>query len=712
MVAPPMMPPPPMMPGMDPMAGLAGPLPPPPDFPLGGDPFAAMNPPNPLMFLLADPEALRKLLNPPKRKKMREKWQRPPKPTEAEMLAKAHADRNHLAALNRRFEDNLARIYMEVHGAFDDFDPDAEKRWKSSALADENALIAAKVGKMVPAFESMKRRPFDDDESQAKEDLLAYLHEDFRRQHARAGYADLDIDMTKNITEYGRVCSQRLCNFKPMPGESPFFQRMIDPSFAYPTFQGRRGMTHMTLIYRQQLGEFIGDHDKDGKIEAELLSRRQDGTDRIDGRGRRYQLTDEGEVIEYWDCANFGLFFDGKLVKEGRHDYGEPPFVYTLAPYGPASFTRTPESRSFIDGYNVTMTPLDADISKRGYSHFWTRFETHAQREAIFGKMASAFAAWRNEPYWLAQDDTTYGKRPNWTRQPGAINFVRREHENLMPPPEVQLPATLGPLLSASNDDVSRSGLSPVDYGLAPAQTSGFAVGGMSEQSQQKLIPVIRTKEAHHAACAEQALRFFADFGDQLGEKGSKGEYQVPKLMPDKNSDPFWTVTPDMIDRTGWHVTVSLNALPDASVLTQLINAFGMARQQGVLSRREEIGLLGLPGSRNPDRAIREIDVERFKEMPEYQMADLLRWLVEEEGEPRLADFIAAQLAKGQMKEARQMAGSGPSGPMGQPPGGMSGQANAPGLSLPGLGMPPGQQGGRPPGQPGIGIPSGPPTEP
>lgn len=716
------MPPPPMgmppaMPGMG-MGmppGLAGPMGMPPAMP-PMDPFSIAAPPNPLMMLLMNPELLAQLTKSKELPRHRAKWQEPKKPTEGQMLTKARQDQTRLAALNRRFDDNLARIRMEAVGVFEDYDEDAETTWRSSALADEDQLIAALVGTIPPAFESPKRRGADADESQAKEDFLAFLHEDFRRQHQRRGYADLDMDVVKTVTRYGRVCSSTICRFDAQPGQAPFIRRLIDPATIYPTFAGDRGMTHATLIYWQRIADTIGDHDHDGKIEKRLMG----GMTKNGRTGKYYEWDDEVEVIEYWDCKWMALYVGGELVKGPiAHDYGEPPFVYTLAPYGDPGYTRTPEQRTSIDQMGVSVTPLDADLARRGLSHFHTRFSTHAQREAMFGRLATKMRDWLNEPIWFEVDAMQQGlPRPKWSRAAGARNEIP-EGIRLVPGPDAPVPPTLGPLMAVSNEDVSRSGLSPAEYGLTPsAQQSGYAIAGLSENGRNKLAPVRATVEAHHTASGEQLLRMYRDFGHLLGDEGSRGSYAFPKQAPTNqpNAELMWEVTPEMIDRTGTQVRCSLIETPDISSLGAMANSFGLLKQQGAISRRETIRLMGLPGSRNPDQTMREVDIEGLKEMPEYKLGQLLQYVMEEENNPGLAQFIMAQIVKGKQKEqaAATMAGMG-GPPGGMPPGGPGGPANAPGLSLPGLGMPPGTQGGRPPGRggppPGY-LSQGPPSEP
>lgn len=703
-----------------------GPLPPPmgatPLGPVGALPPSSPPPPPgmvgpnalppALQLLLAHPDVLKTLLKPKELERYREGWQEPPKPSEALMLSLAEQDRTRLQTLNRRFDDNLARIRGEAHGVFSDFDPDAEELYRDDRMKVEEQVVASLVGTIPPAFESPKRKLRDAEDAQKKEDFVAYLHDAHRRSHLRAGYGDLDIEMTKTIIRYGRVCTQSVCNFKAPPHEPPFKMRVIDPSFIWPTFGDDRGLTRVTLVYRQTVAKFCGRHDDaKGNLAKKLLGMRNTESE----QQGYYDYNDEIEVIEYWDCKWFGLYAGGALMKGPvAHNYGEPPFVYTVASYGDPGYTRTPDATSAVAFGAATVTGLDADFARKGQSMFFDRFNSTAQREAILSKALSDIAMWNNRPRWFQTDGTQVGgERPEWSNAPGSYNEVPPGWK-LLPDPEPPIPPTLQLVMAANNEQESRAGLSPAEYGMTPsAQQSGYAIAGLSEQGRQKLAPLKICKQEHHALVAEQRLRFFRDWGHLLGSEGKRGAVSYPKsdYALDPKADPEWELTPEDIDESGTGMNCRLVDAPDISSLGNMANALGLLGQQGVISRRDKIKMLGLPGSRNPEQTKKEIDIEAIEGMPEYKYAELLRYIVEEKGDPQMARFVLTLIAKSQ--------GGGPGGPggppqgppQGPPPGpggpGPGGPANVPGLSLPGLGMPPGVQGGRPP----MGPPPGPPTE-
>lgn len=636
-------------------------------------------------------------------------WQMPPKPSPERMLAKARADRTRLSWLVDRFARDIARIRPdETVGVFDDHDPDAEKVWKSSALADEEQLIVSLIGTIDPIFESPRRRLTDTDESQAKEDFLALLFEAFERQHDRRGFGPLRMDMVKTVVRYGRLVSRTLITPNQLVSDVPFRMKLIDPATVYPTFADDRGLVVVTCIYQQRIADLIGDHpDAERAIERRLIKGRRRKRGESSGRDAiTLTYDDMVEVIEYYDCRWYAVFADDELVVGPvAHDYGEPPFVYTLSPYGDPTYVASLSQNI----HGETAWSLEDDIARKGQSHFSTRFKVHEQREAILGRLATAFGLWMNGPIWIEQDDEVWGEDIEFRRMEGAINKLRAGHERLIPSPDPPLPPTLGPLMAASNEDVMRSSLPPDAYGITPsAQQSGYAIESLSERGLDKLAPVVATIQRHLQAWGEQCLRFYRDWGHLLGEEGSRGRLYVPKLISAGARDQnLWEITPEMIDRTGCQVRVHLHRVR-LQGLGSLANALSLLRQLGAVSRRDIITLTGLPGSRNPELTIREIDLESIQEMPEYKLAQLLKHVLEDEDDPGMAEFVAALIAQ-RLQRDRRTSPSLPTGgrtPLGGSP------ANIPGLSLPGMGMPPGTQGGRPSAMMGAPSRIGPPGMP
>lgn len=654
-----------------------------------------------LMELINDPSFLEKLKPEPRVQRVRKKWQRPPAPSPDQMRAKCEKDRALLGGLVRRFDEDIARIRGESVGVFDSYDPDYDALFSTRAMADEEQIISTVVGTVEARWESPIWRPTDEDEAQGKEDFCRWLHDEHRRQHAMAGYGDLDFEYTKSGVRYGRMITRDVCNFDPDPDAAPFKSKIIDPAICYPTFAGDRGLIAVTLSYRARLAELMGDFDQYASaIEAKV---HKGGNSRFTTT-ERYDWEQEVEVLEYWDPRWTGLFIAGQLIKgPDEHDYGEPPFTYTVCPYGDPGFANSPVQQGSIDRRGYLLSSEQADLSRHGLSHFHTRFDPEAQRQAVLGKLMTKLEMWMDEPIWYEVEYPEQSAvRPKWSRAPGARNEVP-DGFRLIPGPDAPVPPTLGPLMGAIQEDVARSMLPPSAYGLTPsAQQSGYAIEGLSEQGRDKLAPLLVTKQIHMGLCAERRLKMYHDFGDVLGAQGERGTLYVPKSNPTKKSaSPMWAITPMMIERTGTRMNVVLTGTRLSS-MGPMVQSLSMLRKEGVISRRDFLKMVGLPGSRDPEQSMQEIDFEELRNMPEYKIKEMLKYVVEEEDDPMAADFILALIAK----KAGQMGPGG--GGEGGDGGGGGGPAQMQGMSLPGLGQPPGRQGGRPPGTAGIpAIPAG-----
>jgi len=250
-------------------------------------------------------------------------------------------------------------------------------------------------------------------------------------------------------------------------------------------------------------------------------------------------------------------------------------------------------------------------------------------------------------------------------------------------------------------------------YGLVPySQQSGFSLDQLSDAGRDKLFPVTACAATFFQHAAEQQLRFLRDFGEELGEDGHRGYFAVPRRAQTygQSKDDQWAeLTPDILDKgkVGTRVKVELQTT-DMRSLGPLANALSIAQKNGWTTRRDAIALLPLPGRRNPERTMKEIDIEQLREAPEVKLGKLLDWVRKEFADDQLTQqFIMNQIQRNAQKAQRESGfpptpGGPPGGPP-RPPNPMQIQ----GGSLPGMGMPPGQSGGAPPGPQRAPVPAG-----
>lgn len=679
----------PGMPPVDPM--LAGPVP----LPGRGMPPMLGSQMSPLIDLL-------NLLDAPGQAgPQREPWQEPPKPDETTMLNKARADQSAYGDLLARFERHLRFFDPETPevGVNPNFDPDSEQFWVSSMLRDEEELAAGTIGTADVTYLAEARTSADRDEAEMKESFLYYLRREAIRQYSRQqGGGSRQIAEVKNAFRYGRLISRNTIMPNVRPGACPFSQVLMNPATVFPTWDGLgdNGLETVTRVYIQSVRKTLAEHGDGKGAEKKLLHNADSQT------AKNLTLDSDVEVIEYWDRKWYAVFAAGILIKGPvAHDYGEVPFIYTLMELGEASNTDAP-ARSKA-GTSKRRPSRNETLARQGQSAIAGRIVTHTQREAMLGRLFTSFLTADNPATIEIQAIGNDGEpATELSAGEGARNTLPPGHD-LKPFPKTDLPATTQVLLSASGEDMSRSSKSPAAYGLTPSQTTGFAIEGMVESSKHKDAPIIDCIQRHLAECGEQCLREFADFGHLLGDDGNRGRLRVPYQQPGQDSDPTFELTPDIIKRTGVAVEVELSVLRIQS-LNVMLNALSMAQQKGWITRDQAIRMAKLPGYRNPWRTMQEIDIEGLKEMPQYKLAHLVKYAFEVERDPALAELILRQMLTGGVPGGGPggmpppPGPGGPAGPGGPPP---PNPAQTPGMSLPGLGQPPG---------PGTGAPQGPRT--
>lgn len=710
-MAPPMMPPgpPPMPVGMLGLGPAMGPTPPPmpsgmgmPGLGAGLPPLPGMMPgmlpgmgaPDPMAQVLPLLAMLAMLGPQPEQKPEREEWQEPGKPEEQEMLQKVNQDQADFANLISRFDEH--RRYLDPErprvGVAKNFDEDFEHYWVSSLLRDELEQTVASLGAIDVTYLAEARTSADLDEAAQKEAFLYYLRDEQIDQYDRRYSASRKMAEVKNAFIYGRVVGRQLIKPKTKyADECPYRFDLLDPATVFPTWDDY-GIATVTRIYRQTVSKVItecfGAGEDRKKAEKLLLSSENAKTKTA------LELTSDVEVKEYYDRKWYAVFAADVLIKGPvAHDMGEVPFVYEFTELGAPSNALEPGWS--VCGGNSANAGIEnsarrKELRGKGQSAIAGRIITHTQRESMLGRLYTKFMEQINPAMVVEQQLGTAGQEaPDIARGEGGVTLLE-PGQKLGQLPIPQLPQAFGPLMQASTEDVGRSSKSPAAYGIAATNQSGYQAEGMLESAQFKDQPIIDCLERFHKAVAEQCLRFYRDWGHLLGADGYKGSLTVPRIQPAPDESPVFELTPEVIKRTGCRVKAELQELR-LQTLNQTLNALGIAAQQGLMTRAERIRFAKLPGYRDPYRTMREVDIESLKEMPEYKLASLLKYVKEDQGDPLLAELIVQQIVKGKIAGGSVAGGPPQPPPGGGPPSGGGGPpVQAPGMSLPGMGMPPG----------------------
>lgn len=691
---------PPMPPGMGGPPGAPGPLGP---FPT---PAGQPAPEPPLADPLADPLVMAMLFEQyqqemqekeeEKKGPFHEEWYEQTKdalyakPTLDDVIEKVQRDKARYQGLIDRFGEDLDLLSdkADMVGVFKDFDPESEESWYSSALVAEKNLLKAKIGGIEPTFSMVHQAGTDKDHIQDTEDFLYAAFHEAQRQYHNATGGEYRMAVAEHSLVYGRIIQRNLPDWK---GETrygvPFVMTLIDPATCFVTREGHRGIGAVTRWYVQSIADLMADHPEQSKTIRQKIMDRE-----VEGQKRR--LTDEVEVMEYWDRRWFALVADNQMViAPVEHDLGEPPFVYTVVERGESSATASPRNNL---NRNATTNRQVEDNKHRGLSFAAYRKRVHAQKEALLGSIFTQHRTNMNMPIIVEQDDFAMEKGlPDITGQRGGRSQTWKNHETLLPYPAKPQPTDFGPLLQSGAEDMSRDAMPPSAYGInTNSNVSGYAINELNQSGHDKLTPDLMAVQTFYAANQAQLLRMMKNWGHLLGKKGNRGKIEVPRQYPRNKMVGTTTITPYIVRCVGDVVACKMTTISLENI-AGMANTAGILKQNGWITDEQAITWLELPGARDPQETLRQRRLDEAMDHPEYKLAELIEYLLDN-GEEVKAQFLAKQLDSGRKQQAAQQ------GPPGGPPG-----APGPvgGTSLPPLGQPPGPGSGPPPGPRGPGLP-------
>jgi hypothetical protein len=619
-----------------------------------------------------------------------------PKPDLDHILEKARDDRARFQGLIDRFAEDLDLLSDNADkvGVFKDFDAESEESWYSSALVAEKNLLKAKIGGIDPHFDVVHQAGTKKDHIQDTEDFLYAIFQEAMRQHSNATGGDYRLAVAEHSLVYGRMIQRNLPDWK---GETrngvPFIQSLIDPATCFVTREGHRGIGTVTRWYVQPIADLIRDYPQHSKVIQSKLLKEVDG--------KRRKLTDEVEVVEFWDRRWMCLAADNQMiVAPVEHDLGEPPFTYVVVERGESTATTSPRN---AQQRNQTTNRRTEDNKHRGLSFAGYRKRVHAQKEALLGSIFTQHRTNMNRPLIISQDDFAMEKdMPEITGQRGGRSQIWKNHEEVLPYPDEQNPVNFGPLLQSNAEDMSRDAMPPSAYGINQnSNVSGYAINELNQSGYDKLTPDLMAIQAFYQDNLAQMLRMMKNWGHLLGKKGERGSVMVPRQYPRNKEVGVTTITPYTVRCTGDVVKCKMTTVSLANI-GGMANTAGILKQNGWITDEQAIRWLELPGARDPDETLRQRQLDDAMNHPEYKLASLIEYLLEE-GQETKAAFLAKQLDSGRKQEAGQQPGATPPGPPGPPGPGPVG-----GVSLPPLGQPPGPGSGPPPGVPGPPRPPGP----
>lgn len=714
------MPPPGMMtPGMPPPGGGLLPPMPPPGVPLMPPPGMGLEmdlfgqgpperPPEPPPLPPPPPPIPEELLSllmeemkPPREPTYPPDFEKPPRPSKVgidDLKSDLESRGSGYVERVREHRELLRPGWATPVGAFNK----NEKAFYDSALHDEVALVCGKLAGIEPDRDVPAKSPDVREDAQKIEDALYQWHEDDVRVYARRQHGHVSYARFWDLCESGRVVTRVVLN--PDRPDRPFDTALVDPATIFFTSANGEGPAHVVRVYRDTVGGVIADYgDAKGKLRKRLLDGLGDDDSTRSGVFRRRphqarRLNEEVEVVEYWDSWYRAVYVDGRTAVDiTEHEYGRVPYAITGSGIGGPGHPIPQSGGSSFD---------DDHGRYRDQSYIQDRVRAHWQNEAVLSRL---FTEMQKEKDWfLHQDDFAHEKGLRKVVVGGDnVNQAFKDREVWQEIVTAPLPAVLQPLMGALAMGQARAGMPPSEYGVGDTNQSGSAVSGLKDSGNNKLTVVKLAMERHLEEVDELKLSIYQNFGhlvvDKHGESG--GFVTITRRAPNAKQDPTFVLEPETIDRVGSRVEIKLTSI-DLASLPAVLNAGRMGLEMDVLTTADIAEMIG---KRNPERTRMERMYEKLMLSP--QMMDMFMYRVAAEMEdPEAADFLKSRL------QQSGGSGGGPPPPNGQgmPPGMTQPPSFDPtggtvaGVSLPGLGMPPGPGsgpqgpygGGPPPGMP------------
>jgi hypothetical protein len=611
-------------------------------------------------------------------------YQKPPRPRLSDILEDAERERERHELRIGLAMETLSRLNLEGTGMFtrdrDGVRSGEIETWTDTSMRDEHDSCVSYIAMMDWAAEAPFRSTIDQEEADAKEDLIHYAWECFMRQHTRAGNSHLKITLPDILMKYGMLVG--FASVDPGDDECGIRMRMIDPATCFPVHEGHRGLGVMYRIYNATAAQVIGDFgDPEGKVERKIKrivgqSQGNDGT---------FDRSWEGEVVEYWDRNWLVVAFEDQQILIREHGYACVPFVVTYGGFGQQNFTTTRdvyvhgEGRTWNrPGYGVNgFNPRQDDMGRIAQPFWARRFRQHDLGEAVGGRFLTALRKSIKPPVMVKQ-----------TIASGEINEVEidwneegqtfiGDGDDILPMPTIPSPEIVTRVMEMLATGKATSMATGIMMGQSPhSQASGSAIDMLAQTGYTRWASVVLGCQTFIAEFSELILSLYRDWGLLLGMEPNIGTLYVPRRNPNPRTGgaPVHEVTPDLLRRTGIRITVNFYKFNPSSVAA-LAQGLAVFKSMGIMPKLDAIKLAGF--SADAQGTLRRVEEEQLADVPEVKQERTLSRLVKEAEEAKLRgdpDSHEERLGKaifiaGMMQRAQQIGQPGAGGGGGMPPG-------------------------------------------
>lgn len=520
----------------------------------------------------------------------------PPKPSPSfcETLVKKEA--SEYANLRNRFRRDVDLVRQAINGIFPGYDPSHDILFTSAELRNQVTTIAGMIAGIEPLYEVPYRTIDEQNASTRVERWAAWFIRSLREMHRGSGNSDLFWDAAWYGLVYGRIVARIMLD--PEDEEFPWDITLVDPSTIVPSWGGKHGLHHVTLLYRERLGTLLDTYDPTGKRKLAAKFGAQLRRSAIE-RGDPFEgldLSHEVEVMEYCDRWWRYISADGIVVLPvTAHEYGFCPYRVWLSQGEPATATipERPVTQAEANRGIIGNSSKQTDIIYKGVPFFESAKRTHEQLEASMGLLFKGLMKAIDPPI---NTTTPYNSPPEqWSNNPGDENFSR-PGEQRQPVVTSPSPIDLQPLLGKLREDIVKAGLPDHLYGMSnESNVSGFAVESLIAAAKHKIQPYIDLQETFLGDLLSCSLKLFQNWGHLVVPDGvlrmPLDVRRGPALMTDP---PEMVLDRPTIDLVGTHVKVRLHST-GLQNMTAMANVANMLVQAKLWSRTRGNEFLGEP---------------------------------------------------------------------------------------------------------------------
>ena len=565
----------------------------------------------------------------------------------------------------------------------------------------------------------LNRETTETEEALAIEDAVHFLFQCEERQHQRAYGSLLRWTEPDHLQRFG--CLVGLDTVNPDNHECGLDMSLIDPLTVFPVWEGRNGLGEVFRVYEDTVANIAGNYGNGDPKEAKRLEstlKKMTGKS-ADSAGRPDRLK-RVTVTELWNRDWVQVIVDDRELLTRRHGYGRVPFTVTiggfdLPPGVTSGMAKEPYDLNTIWG-EIPINDASTDLARQYRPYAWKRLKTHAIKEAVYGRLLTAFKDAR-DPAGIYEYDpmTKHLNTGDMKARPGHVLEVplgnRYSTISTAPGADVATPLFQGLAENATLDT-----LTLMRTGGVPPQTTGTALGKMLELGAADRAVLVAMVSAFKKQRAEWRLELWRDWGHALTTGQERGVLAVPNRASSYGQSPMHVLTPETLERAGCYLDLTLHRFSPDPGLAQFVSTLrAPAGATGAPLFADETLRRTVRLVPDPDREGYRIENEMLYANPAIATQRALRRIDEEvareieAGDERNADALMVSGIELDYVHQQQVM-SGQAAPLPEPPapGGAPGDVPAPaptppqpamnqqGLSMPDMGVGVGQQGGRP----------------